>query len=140
MQNFSPRGYADGSSRLASLWLFRRPGIQERLLASRKKDAEWTFLVKHRMQDVRVEVQGNLQQRPPETDAKLPVRRGRFTRHSFRGSFSAGSTPILTIKQSFFSIFQDLQDLHTLAPLETQFFQKFVRMLLKFIKILENQI
>ena len=38
------------------------------------------------------------------------------------GSFSAVSTPIFAIKLSFFSIFQDLQELHTFAPLLTQFF------------------
>ena len=44
------------------------------------------------------------------------------TQHSFRGSFSAVSRPILATKYSFCSIFQDLQDLHNSAPLGTQIF------------------
>ena len=42
------------------------------------------------------------------------------THHSFRGSLSAVSKPILASKYAFFSIFRDLQDLHTFAPLESQ--------------------
>jgi hypothetical protein len=46
--------------------------------------------------------------------------------------------PIFTIKWSFFSIFQDLQDLHTFAPLGTQFFGEhfpnFPEIYLKFLK------
>ena len=34
------------------------------------------------------------------------------THHSFRGSFSAGSTPIFASKYAFCSIFQDLQENH----------------------------
>ena len=37
------------------------------------------------------------------------------TQHSFRGSFSAGSTPIFTSKYAFCSVFQDLQENHLLA-------------------------
>ena len=40
--------------------------------------------------------------------------------HSFRGSFSAVSTPIFATKYSFCSIFQELQDLFTCAPLRIQ--------------------
>ena len=36
------------------------------------------------------------------------------------GPFSAVSTPILATKYSFFSIFRDLQDLHTFAPLQSK--------------------
>ena len=42
------------------------------------------------------------------------------THHSFRGSFSAVSTPIFATKYSFSSIFQDLQDLLTSASRESQ--------------------
>ena len=35
--------------------------------------------------------------------------------HSFRGSFSAGSTPLFASKFAFCSIFQDLQEYHLLA-------------------------
>ena len=44
------------------------------------------------------------------------------TRHSFRSSFSAVSTPILGTKSSVLSIFQNLQDLHTFASLAFLFF------------------
>merc|ERR1711938_300170 len=61
--------------------------------------------------------------------------------HSFRGSFSAVSTPICASKYSFFSIFQDLQDLHTFAPVGTQIFEeicpKFSKFCEKFFKILK---
>ena len=40
------------------------------------------------------------------------------------GSFSAVSKPIFARKYAFDSIFQDLQDLHTSAPLHTQHFSK----------------
>ena len=46
------------------------------------------------------------------------------THHSFRGSFSAVSTPIFASKKSFSAFFQDLRDLHTYAPLGTQIFGK----------------
>ena len=62
--------------------------------------------------------------------------------HSFRGSFSAGSAPIFASKQSFCSIFQDLQDFHNSAPLESQNFAKFRRKFRdfeeNFYKIFEN--
>ena len=45
---------------------------------------------------------------------------GAHARSLLNGSFSAVSTPILTTKQSFFRNFQDLQDLHNSAPLESQ--------------------
>ena len=41
------------------------------------------------------------------------------------GSFSAVSAPIFASKQSFFSIFQDLQDFHNSSPLESQNFANF---------------
>ena len=50
--------------------------------------------------------------------------------HSFRGSFSAGSTPIFASKHAFFSIFQDLQEYHLLASK----FAKFLRSLSEFCK------
>ena len=53
------------------------------------------------------------------------------THHSFRGSFSAGSTPIFASKYAFFSIFQNLQENHLLAS-------KFSKFLPKNWKILEN--
>ena len=39
---------------------------------------------------------------------------------TLEGSFSSVSRPIFAIKVSFFSIFRDLQDSHTFAPLGTQ--------------------
>ena len=39
---------------------------------------------------------------------------------TLEGSFSAVSTPIFASKYAFFSIFRDLQDSHTFAPLESQ--------------------
>ena len=45
--------------------------------------------------------------------------------HSFRGSFSAGSTPIFASKYAIWSIFQDLQENHLLAS-------KFVKILQRF--------
>ena len=67
------------------------------------------------------------------------------THHSFRGSFSAVSTPIFTIKDAFCSIFQNLQNLHTSAGLETlkkmQISQKsehFCEILQTFLKIRKN--
>ena len=50
-----------------------------------------------------------------------------LTHHSFRSSFSAVSTPILATKQSFFSIFEDLQDFHNAAPSEFQNVENFVK-------------
>ena len=41
---------------------------------------------------------------------------------TLEGSFSAVSTPNFATKASFFSIFQDLQDPHTFAPLGTRTF------------------
>ena len=47
------------------------------------------------------------------------------------GSFSAVSTPIFATRYSFFSIFRDLQDYHSFAPLRYQnlliFFQNFAK-------------
>ena len=54
--------------------------------------------------------------RPPAHKDKLTRA---TTHHSFGGSFFSGSTPIFTIKDAFYSIFQNLQNLHTSAGLET---------------------
>ena len=51
--------------------------------------------------------------------------------HSFRGSFSAVSTPILATKYAFFSIFRDLQN--DLAD-----FAKFCFLFAKFSEILQK--
>ena len=48
-----------------------------------------------------------------------------FSAKILEGSFSAVSTPIFASKNSFCSVFQDLQDCHTFAPLETQNFRNF---------------
>ena len=40
------------------------------------------------------------------------------------GSFSAISTPLIARLGAFFRIFQNLQDLHSFAPLQTQNFRK----------------
>ena len=53
----------------------------------------------------------------------------------FGGPFSAVSTPILATKYSFCSIFRDLQDLHTFAPLQSQKFSKILQFFGDFIKI-----
>ena len=52
--------------------------------------------------------------------------------HSFRSSFSAGSTPIFASKYAFFSIFQALQENHLLASK----FAKFCKNFTEFCKIL----
>ena len=41
------------------------------------------------------------------------------------GSFSAVSTATIASKDAFFCIFRDLQDLHSFAPLQSQFLQIF---------------
>ena len=46
-------------------------------------------------------------------------------RQTLDGSFSSVSRPIFAPKYLFFSIFRDLQDLHTSAPLQIQNFRKF---------------
>ena len=46
------------------------------------------------------------------------------THHSFRGSFSAGSTPIFASKHAFFSIFRDLQENLLLASKFCKIFAK----------------
>ena len=53
------------------------------------------------------------------------------THHSFRGSFSAVSTPIFASKYAFFCIFRDLQENHLLAS-------KFCKILWKNCKILQH--
>ena len=45
---------------------------------------------------------------------------------TLEGSFSAVSTPIFASKSSFCSVFRNLQDCHTFAPLETQNLHKFL--------------
>ena len=44
--------------------------------------------------------------------------------YTLRRSFSSVSKPMFAIKYSFFSIFRNLQDLHTFAPLRIQNFSK----------------
>ena len=44
--------------------------------------------------------------------------------HIFRGSFSAVWTATIARKDAFFSIFRDLQDLQSFAPLKSQNFSK----------------
>ena len=56
---------------------------------------------------------------------------------TLRGSFSAVSKPIFASKYSFFSIFRDLQDMYTFAPLGSQIsskkrVQKFAKNEMKF--------
>ena len=62
------------------------------------------------------------------------------------GSFSAVSTPLIARVGAFFSIFRDLQDYHTFAPLRPQNFSKistknnkflanFLQIFLKFLQI-----
>ena len=55
---------------------------------------------------------------------------------TLEGSFSAVSTPIFASKYSFCSVFRNLQDCHTFAPLEAQnlckFLSNFFTFLLKF--------
>ena len=43
---------------------------------------------------------------------------------TLQGSFSAVSTPLIARLGSFFSIFRDLQDFHSFAPLRTENFSK----------------
>ena len=61
------------------------------------------------------------------------------------GSFSAVSTATIASKDAFFSIFRDLQDLHSFAPLQSQilqifrnFFRENFRIFSDFCKILLN--
>ena len=57
---------------------------------------------------------------------------------TLEGSFSSVSKPIFATKYSFFSIFQDLQDSHTFAPLRIQNTRKnssnFFEFLLEFLQ------
>ena len=57
-----------------------------------------------------------------ESKVLTPVRA--TTHDSFRGSFSAVSTPPIARVGAFFSIFRDLQDFHSFAPLRIQNFSK----------------
>ena len=55
---------------------------------------------------------------------------------TLEGSFSAVSTPIFASKYSFCSVFRDLQDCHTFAPLEAQNLRKiFVKLFHIFAEI-----
>ena len=47
-------------------------------------------------------------------------------------SFSAVSTATIASKEAFFSIFRDLQDLHSFAPLKSQILQIFRKFFAKF--------
>ena len=58
--------------------------------------------------------------------------------HSFRGSFSAGSTPIFASKHAFCSIFRALQENHLLASKFAKWLQKFSEVCKLFEKSLEN--
>ena len=49
---------------------------------------------------------------------------GKFC-ETLEGSFSAVSTPLIARVGAFFRIFQNLQDLHSSAPLQTQNFPEF---------------
>ena len=57
--------------------------------------------------------------------------------HSFRGSFSAGSTLIFASKYAFFRIFQTLQENHLLASKFAKFCKNFTEFCKNFEKILE---
>ena len=57
---------------------------------------------------------------------RLHFGNGRYIPQTLEGSFSAVSTPIFTSKYSFCSVFRDLQDYHTFAPLEAQNLRKFL--------------
>ena len=57
------------------------------------------------------------------------------THHSFRGSFSAGSTPIFASKYAFCSIFRDLQENHLLA---SKLLQKFCEHLAEIYENVQN--
>ena len=48
------------------------------------------------------------------------------------GSFSAASTPLIARLGAFFRIFQNLQDLHSFAPLQTRNFSKNCQLLQNF--------
>ena len=71
---------------------------------------------------------------------RLRLRGVRSTHHSFRGSFSAGSTPILASKYAFCSIFQDLRENHLLASKFERFLQNFAKFQIfsEFRKLVEN--
>ena len=56
------------------------------------------------------------------------------THHSFRGLFSAGSTPIFATKASFCCIFRDLQENHLLASKFCKFLQKVCTKIVKFLQ------
>ena len=77
--------------------------------------------------------------RPNQSQAApLPESRSP-THHTFRRSFSAVSTPNFATKYSFCSIFRDLQDLHTFAPLQTKkSSQIFVNIFAIFVKFACN--
>ena len=53
------------------------------------------------------------------------------------GSFSAVSKPIFATKYSFCSIFRDLEEWHTFAPLQTHFF-RFFAIFCKIFGLLQN--
>jgi len=57
---------------------------------------------------------------------------------NFEGSFSSVSTPIFTSKYAFCSIFRDLQDSKTFAPLQTQNLQIFADSLLEISHIFDK--
>ena len=65
---------------------------------------------------------------------RKPLRQSGFRSrhsHSFRGSFSAGSSPIFASRYAFFSTFQDITENQLLAS-------KFANKFANFIRILQN--
>ena len=59
------------------------------------------------------------------TTKMVHVQLPKKTRQTSDGSFSAVSTATIASKDAFFSIFRDLQDLHSFAALQSQNLQIF---------------
>ena len=57
---------------------------------------------------------------------------------TLESSFSAVSTPMFATKYSFFSVFRDLQDLQSFAPLRSQIFNENRHKLFAFSEISAN--
>ena len=83
------------------------------LLLFRCQEVQLCYLTKDTLMPI------NLRKCPPALPFWTP-----YFRETLAGSFSSGSKPIFATKVSFFSIFRDLQDLHSFAPVETLFFFK----------------
>ena len=58
-------------------------------------------------------------------DTELLAQNFQANHQTLEGSFSVVSTPIFASKYSFCSVFRNLQDCHTFAPLEIQNLRKF---------------